>query len=361
MTNPANEFQSHHYSFEPGIHREKDIIWIRFPYNPELISHLKLHTKCRWSQTQKKWYVPDVKHYRELFGMGTRFYSVKTRKKLNTGNLKSLERYIQALQLKGYSDNTIRTYTGEFIQLLYALKEKPVDDLDEEQLRSYLLYWVEKLKLSENTLHSRINAIKFYFEQVAGREKMFFNIPRPKKRSTLPKVLSTREIKKMFQVTANSKHRLLLKLCYGMGLRVSELARLKVADIDCDRMQVLVRQGKGKKDRYAILPESILEDLKAYYREYKPGEYLFEGQKGGQYSIRSVQQVFKNAMLKAGINKKVGVHSLRHTYATHLIEQGTDIRFVQDLLGHKNIKTTMIYTHLTDPIRRKIKSPLDRL
>ena len=146
-----------------------------------------------------------------------------------------------------------------------------------------------------------------------------------------------------------------------MGLRVSELVHLKVTDIDSKRMQVLICAGKGKKDRYAVLPESVLEELRAYYKEYRPKTYLFEGQSGAQYSVRSVQQVFKNAMKKANINKKVGVHSLRHSYATHLIEQGTDIRFVQDLLGHKDIKTTMIYTGLTDAAKRKIISPLDHL
>ena len=146
-----------------------------------------------------------------------------------------------------------------------------------------------------------------------------------------------------------------------MGLRVSEIVNLKITDIDSKRMQVLVRQGKGKKDRYVNLPESILKELRAYYVAYKPKEFLFEGRYGDQYSIRSVQAVFKNAMKKARINKKVGIHSLRHSYATHLIEQGTDIRFVQELLGHKDIKTTMIYTSLTDQTKRKIKSPLDNL
>ncbi len=159
----------------------------------------------------------------------------------------------------------------------------------------------------------------------------------------------------------NPKHRLLLKLCYGMGLRVSEIAKLKISHIDSKRMQVLVNQAKGKKDRYVNLPESVLEELRTYYLEYKPKEFLFEGHYGTQYSVRSVQAVFKNAMKKAKINKKVGVHSLRHSYATHLIEQGTDIRFVQELLGHKDIKTTMIYTSLTDQAKRKIKSPLDNL
>src|SRR5690606_8596040 len=201
----------------------------------------------------------------------------------------------------------------------------------------------------------------FYFEQVLHQEKFFFNIPRPKKPSILPKAISTTDIKKMLNVLPNLKHQLLLKMCYGMGLRVSELTNLKITDIDSKRMQVLVQSGKGKKDRYVVLPESILKDLRKYYIENKPKKYLFEGKNGGQYSVRSVQQVFKNAMKKANINKRVGVHSLRHSYATHLIEQGTDIRFVQDLLGHNNIKTTMVYTALTDASKRKIISPLDNL
>ncbi len=217
------------------------------------------------------------------------------------------------------------------------------------------------MKLSEATIHSRVNALKFYYEKVLGKQKLFLNIPRPRKAKLLPKSLSTSEIKRMLNTISNKKHKLLLKMCYGMGLRVSELVNIKITDIDSDRMQVLVRRGKGKKDRYAILPDSILEELREYYREYKPTEYLFEGQKGSQYSKRSVQQVFKNAMRKAKINKDIGIHSLRHSYATHLIEQGTDIRFVQDLLGHTSIKTTMIYTHLSDARKRKIKSPLDNL
>lgn len=185
-------------------------------------------------------------------------------------------------------------------------------------------------------------------------------IPRPKRPSILPKALFTSDIKKMFGALDNPKHQLLLKMCYGMGLRISELVSLKITDIDSGRMQVLVSQGKGKKDRYVVLPESVLEELRAYYLMYKPDNYLFEGQRGGQYSVRSVQQVFKNAMRKAKINKKVGVHSLRHSYATHLGEQGVDIRFIQDLLGNNDIKTT-IYTKLTDQAKRKIKSPLDQL
>ncbi|MGK4568084.1 tyrosine-type recombinase/integrase [Flavobacterium sp. 3HN19-14] len=153
----------------------------------------------------------------------------------------------------------------------------------------------------------------------------------------------------------------MLKLCYGMGLRVSEVIALKIADIDSKNMQVLVERGKGKKDRYANLPVSILEQLRHYYLMYKPKNYLFEGEDGGKYSVRSVQQVFKTALDKSGCSKKVGIHSLRHSFATHLLEQGTDIRFIQELLGHNNIQTTLLYTAVTDNKIRKIISPLDQL
>lgn len=144
-----------------------------------------------------------------------------------------------------------------------------------------------------------------------------------------------------------------------MGLRVGEVVNLKISDIDSDRMQVLIAAAKGKKDRYVNLPESVLALLRSYYKSYKPKKWLFEGQYGGQYSIRSVQAVFKNAMKKAGINKQIGIHGLRHSYATHLLESGADLRFIQELLGHNSIKTTQTYTHVTNCSKIKIKSPLD--
>ncbi|MGH2644291.1 MAG: tyrosine-type recombinase/integrase, partial [Chitinophagaceae bacterium] len=222
-------------------------------------------------------------------------------------------------------------------------------------------YCLQKCKLSENQMHSRLNALKFYFEQVLHKEKFFFEIPRPKKPSFLPKVLSVEEVRALFKATANLKHRMMLKLCYGMGLRVSEVVRLKPEHIDSKRMQVLIAGAKGKRDRYVVLPETILEELRAYYRQYHPNGYLFEGQNAGQYAIRSVQAVFRQAMRKANINKPVGIHSLRHSYATHLLEYGTDISLIQKLLGHQNIKTTQIYTHVSRSVIAKIKSPLDHI
>ncbi len=353
------EFNIQNYTFEIGEHKSKSVIWIIFPYNREFLTQLKNNTKAFWSQSNKKWYVPDNAHYRDLFGLEKTYYGKSAFLDISPINQYALKRYMEQLKLKGYSPNTIKTYSTEFAQLLKTIKNHSVDELSPEKLRSYFLYCIDTLKLSENLIHSRMNAVKFYFEQILHRENFFMEIPRPKKPSILPKAISSQDIKKMLEVLDNPKHQLLLKMCYGMGLRVSELTNLKITDIDSKRMQVLVSCGKGKKDRYVVLPESVLEQLRMYYKEYKPQNYLFEGHYGGQYSVRSVQQVFKDTMKKAKINKKVGVHSLRHSYATHLIEQGTDIRFVQELLGHHNIKTTMIYTNLTDQTKRKIKSPLD--
>lgn len=281
--------------------------------------------------------------------------------KIHPVNRAALQRFMETLQLKGYSPNTQKTYGNEFAQLLYVLGDHHVEEMKVERLRSYFLYCKNTLKLSENQIHSRINAVKFYFEQVLKREKMFFDIPRPKKHNKLPKHISMEDVKRLFEVTINLKHNTMLKLCYGMGLRVSEIINLKIKDIDSKNMQVLIERGKGKKDRYVNLPHSILEQLRMYYKIYKPVKYLFEGQYGGQYSKRSAQKVFQSAMQKAKINKEVGIHGLRHSFATHLLESGTDISMIQQLLGHSNIKTTLIYAQVTNKSLKNVKSPLDNM
>lgn len=267
----------------------------------------------------------------------------------------------EVLQMKAYSPSTIKTYMIEFAQLLYILKDVPVDSLGYDRLRAYILYCINTLKISESQLHSRLNAIKFYFEQVLHKPGFFAEIPRPKKPSTLPKVLSQKEVKRIFDVVRNQKHLLMLQLCYGMGLRVSEVVNLKVSDIDSGRMQVLIEAGKGKKDRYVPLPSAVLDLLREYYKAYQPKTYLFEGRYGGRYSVRSVQAVFKNAMKAAKVNKPIGIHGLRHSYATHLLEYGTDMSFIQQLLGHNDIKTTMLYAKVSNAQLNSIKSPLDRI
>ena len=276
--------------------------------------------------------------------------------------LRLLKGCVNSFLLKGYSLNTIKTYCVEFAQLLYLLKDVPVDTLNPERLRAYILYCVTELKLSENVIHVRLNAIKFYFEQVLHCEKIYFkDIPRPKKKSLLPKAFGKEDIAKLLSHVKNPKHLLMLKLCYGMGLRVSEVVNLKITNVDSSRMLVHIEGAKGKIDRYVALPESILVDLRKYYLTTRPKIYLFERQYGRQYSIRSVQAVFKDAMKRAKINKAVGIHGLRHSYATHLLESETDMAFIQKLLGHKSIKTTEIYAKVSTRHIGKIKSPLDDL
>lgn len=356
-----DKFKHQLYAFSLGEHREKKVIWVAFPYNVHLVNHLRKYSKPYWSATKKCWYLPDNITNRKLCELELAITGKEVIAKISPVNMPEFERFQNMLRLKSYSPNTLRTYSIEFAQLLYLVKDHPVKDLSPEKLQSYFLYCTRELKLSENLIHSRMNAIKFYFEQVLHRDKMFFDIPRPKKPLLLPKALNTQEVKKLFEVTDNIKHRLILQLCYGMGLRVSEIVNLKIADIDSVQMRVLISSGKGKKDRYVNLPVSVLEDLRNYYMVHRPKKFLFEGQLGGQYTLRSAQLVFKTAMNKAGIKKTVGIHGLRHSYATHLLEYGTDITFIQKLLGHNDIKTTLRYTHVTNPMIQSIKSPLDRL
>lgn len=348
--------------FKAGKHKAKNVIWCKFPKNEKLLLAFKhKFSFCHWSSTHKCWYLTDSIEIRKQVGLAPKQVSESISVKIHLVNRQALVNMENELKLKAYSLNTLKVYLGEFSQLLLILKQHPVDELSPARIKSYLLYCVNELKLSEAHLHSRLNALKFYFEQVLHREKFFMDIPRPKSKSTLPKVLSTKDIQKLFAVTTNLKHKLMLQLCYGMGLRVSEVVKLKLTDIDSQRMQVLIENSKGKSDRYVNLPETVLPLLRTYYLEYKPAHFLFEGQYGGQYAIRSVQAVFKNGMRMAKINKLVGIHSLRHSYATHLLEYGTDMAFIQKLLGHNDIKTTMIYAKVGKKEIQNIKSPLDRM
>lgn len=361
IINANDGFNLEDYKIALGTHKDKSVIWMAFPYDAEKLRRLKQQLTVHWSVTQKCWYAWDLPVNRHHLNIQKRLVGKEVLQKIHPINIPEFEKYQRLLRLKAYSPNTFRTYCLEFAQLLYAVRDHPIQEFTAERLQSYFYYCTQELKLSENLINSRINATKFYFEQVLHRDKMFFDIPRPKTPLLLPKYLNANEVKRLFEVTDNIKHRLILKLVYGMGLRVSEIVVLKVADIDSGAMKVCIHRGKGKKDRYANLPESVLPELRAYYKEYYPEEYLFEGQNGGHYSVRSAQLVFKSAMKKAKIRKKIGIHCLRHSYATHLLELGTDVTLIQKLLGHNNVKTTMIYTHVTDRNLSSVRSPLDQL
>jgi site-specific recombinase XerD len=267
--------------------------------------------------------------------------------------------FIKTMTLKNYAQNTIRTYKSMMQEFLEYYRDLDPAKITEEQIRDYLLHLIEERNVSISYQNQSINAIKFYYEQILGRPVKTYYIQRPKKEKMLPKVLSEQEVLSILHCSENLKHKAILSLIYSAGLRRGELINMKVNDIDSKRMYVIIRQGKGRKDRYSILSEKVLELLRRYFTEYKPKEWLFEGQFGGQYSATSIQNILRDAVTRAKIRKKVTVHTLRHCFATHLLEHGVDIRYIQELLGHESSKTTEIYTHITQRGLGKIKSPLD--
>jgi len=274
----------------------------------------------------------------------------------------ALSLFNRLIILKGYSPATLKTYSNEFRQYLETLKGVPAKELSPERLKDYLYYCHTQLKMSEAHIHSRINALKFYYEQVLGRESFFWEIPRPKKQIQNPTLFNQDEIAAILKGTENIKHKTMLMMAYSAGLRVSEVIALKPADIDSKRMCLHIKQGKGKKDRMVGLSPVLLVMLRAYWQEYKPKVYLFEGSEPGTpYTSRSLQLVLGQAKVRAGVLKKGSIHALRHSFATHLLDKGTDIMMIMKLLGHNDIKTTLRYLHVSNRDLLQIVSPLDAL
>lgn len=273
-----------------------------------------------------------------------------------------IARFKQWLRSKRYSENTINTYSDALKSFLVFYKEKNVRDITNEDVIIYNNEYILKNNLSSSYQNQIVNAIKLFFSTILNTKIEIDKIHRPKNAKSLPNVLSKEEVKKILESLTNSKHRMMLCLIYSCGLRCGELLALKPNHIYSQRNIVLVKNAKGKKDRIVPLSLKILEMLREYYKSYKPEVFLFEGQiKGKAYDARSLQQVLKQAVLKAGITKPVTLHWLRHSYATHLLESGTDLRYIQELLGHSSSKTTEIYTHVSTKSIQKIKSPFDDL
>jgi integrase/recombinase XerD len=381
-------------TINPIFHRGGEQAAILFQRNKRINDVLKKVKGVKWSQTHGCWYVPlnkddcnrvfialkpfgkidtsELKSWLEKRKTVVAIKSVSgqnqslTQKNLITyaisnQNLEQLDLFVKTLQLKAYSVNTIRVYKDELMVLMRLLGPVSIRQLKTEHIKSYLLWLLQVKKLSESKVHSAVNALKFYFEQILHQSKIFFEIPRPKKPWQLPKVHATEQVKKIIQCTTNEKHRTMLMLAYASGLRLQEMISLKITDINSARMVIEVRRGKGKKDRQVVLSEKLLAQLRIYYKKYKPATWLFEGRKGERYGYRSLQLVFEQAKGRAGIKMKGGIHTMRHSYATHLLENGTDLRLIQELLGHNSIKTTVRYTHVSQAQLGRIRSPLDEL
>lgn len=268
--------------------------------------------------------------------------------------------YIALLETRRYSLNTARNYVHHFSRFVRHLGERKLTDVNENDIRQYI-HQIVKTGKSSSYQNIAINAIKFYYEQVLDMPQRFYVIDRPVKERKLPLVLSEEEVQKILTVTTNIKHRAILATIYSCGLRLSELLALRMCDIQSDRHQVIIRNAKGKKDRATLLSDWTLNLLRTYYRRYRPVEYLFEGGASTPYSAKSVQNILRSALMKAGIRKKATPHTLRHSFATHLLENGTDLRYIQALLGHTSAKTTEIYAHVSTKYVREIRSPIDNL
>jgi len=270
------------------------------------------------------------------------------------------EQFIQQMQLKGYSPRTINTYVDCILSMARYYNTSP-DLLTTEQIRDYFLYCLNVKKLSKSWMNQTISALKILYVEVLKREWSRLDIPRPRREKRLPKVLSREEVQKILNAHKNIKHRALLMITYSSGLRVSETRHLKISDIDSSRMLLRVEQAKGHKDRYAVLSPIALELLRTYWKLYKPKKWLFENKDGQPVPESTAQTIFKNALEKSGVKKKASIHTLRHSFATHLLEQGVSLPIIQQLLGHKSLKTTSGYLHVQQYSIDAVRSPLDTL
>ena len=332
-------------------------IAVSFNKEATLIAWVKTFPGARWSQTHAYWHLPDNDENRKQLGIPT-----LAELSPNEDGLRGLENFKRWLRSKRYSENTIVVYLDATKSLLVFFNQKALNEITNEDVILYNNDYILKNNLSASYQNQIVSAIKLFFTTVQDRKIEIESIHRPKRARVLPNVLSKGEIKLILEAHSNIKHRAMLSLIYSCGLRRRELIDLKLGDIDSKRNIVIIKQAKGKKDRIAPLSPKVLELLRDYYKNYRPNIWLFEGQvKGEQYSEQSLQSVLKQAIHKVGITKPVSLHWLRHSYATHLLESGTDLRYIQELLGHSRSRTTEIYTHVSTKSLQQIKSPFDDL
>lgn len=380
--------------FKRELHRNVDVLSIYMPLHPKLNQTAK-KLGARWSSSKKMWWLAwdkaiVNKAFKALRDDAWVDYSAlkSSREKGETNKWKeerprriwdkkkaggsvavswtpeqkqAMWAMANVLAIRKYQPSTFKTYGVYFKQFLAAHPNTDPKDITEEQIKKHVITIVKQHGYATKTQNQIVNAIKFYYEKVLGLKKEEYWIPRPRKEFKLPTVASEEEIVRMLVAAENIKHQCIIGMLYSSGVRRGELINLRIADIDIDRKQVFVRGGKGKKDRTTILSDRMVIALKKYIAEWYPQYWLFEGAERKPYSGTSIGLVVKGAAKKAGIKKNITPHVLRHSFATHLMERGTDTRYIQELLGHASIKTTAIYAHVSKKNLAKIKSPLDRI
>jgi len=382
---------------EKIFHKGENRLTLKFPYDRELISITRSIPGARWSQSLSSWHIADDAEVTEsLPGIfnGVAVIDYSSTKSLVPEDISSqktdgrketlklpdasigtslpslsvkgkvdIEKFRKWLEVNRYPESTIRTYTGMITTFLKFISPKEAEDCTSEDLVRIVDEYILPNGLSRSFQNQMISAVKKFYGKIYKSVIDPGEISRPRPEHRLPNVLSKGEVRKILDSVANEKHRVMLSLVYGCGLRRSEVLELLPSDIDRDRKLVQIRQSKGFKDRLVPLSDKLIQMVDQYILHYRPVRYLFEGQtKGSRYSPASLEKIFKTAFLKAGINKQdITLHGLRHSYATHLLEAGTDLRYIQALLGHKSSRTTEIYTHVTIQSIEKIRSPFDDL
>ncbi len=356
-----------------AINQSNKQLKLYLSFNRDIVSLLKSIPLCRWNNDDSCWVMPYTEYGMEelqkiahSFQLEFRVYKKSGSKGAprlakHPGYLKCPDEYMKKLAELRYSENTVKSYMDMFEEFINYYPAISAPEIDDEKIIDFLRYLVTERKVSTSYQNQSINAIKFYYERVLGGQRKIYTIERPRREKYLPAVLSEDEVARLIRVTQNIKHKAVLITIYSGGLRISEAMNLKVKDIDSGRMQIRIEGAKGNKDRYTLLGKRALEVLREYFMIYKPKVWLFEGDDGGKYGETTINHILRKAVKLAKINKHVTVHTLRHSFATHLLESGTDLRYIQSLLGHESSKTTEIYTHITTRGIDQIKNPLDKL
>ncbi len=355
------------------LHRNHSQLFLSFPKNSELIASIKSIPNSRWSQRFTSWYVLDTPNnlnkilsvFQKIAHLDLSQLQSSSQKKyrnklLLTPDQKNvLNGFYIYLKGKRYSISTVKTYTYLVADLFYYHLKIHPKELTNTSILEFEQNVLSKHNYSISTHRQFISALKQFVDYYPKSCIKDVSLERPKKSRTLPVVLSQEEVLDLLRCTMNLKHRAVIGLIYSAGLRISELINLQLVDINVDRKQLLIKNGKGRKDRYVSIGETFLPLLSNYFFSYKPTTYFVEGKVGEKYSAESVRQFLKRSCVKAGISKCVTPHTLRHSYATHLLENGVDLRYIQELLGHAKPETTMIYTHVSRKDLLKIVNPLD--
>lgn len=374
-----------------AIHDEKEVVQILFHRNEELTKLLKSETQMRWSRTMNCWHLPYYKtiiqdlfmlikntHYLDYSELKVNIVLEKSSliqdqnpkiikpieviQELSAEVVKKIGEFKYWLKSKRYAASTISTYIDSLQTFLRYFENKQINEISNDDLIVFNNEYILANHFSASYQNQIVNSVKLFFRTIENKKLLPELIHRPKRPKLLPNVLSKEEVKLILQALSNIKHKAMLSLIYSCGLRRGELLHLKLTDIDSKRGLVIIRQSKGRKDRVAPLSEKILELLRDYFMAYKPNVWLFEGQdKLTPYDERSLASVLKQALEKSKINKPVTLHWLRHSYATHLLENGTDLRYIQEILGHSSSRTTEIYTHVSNKNIQRITSPFDNL